>query len=759
MNAMSEKARSNDSEHPQRIGPYRLLQVLGEGGMGQIFEAEQTEPVRRRVALKLIKLGMDTRQVVARFEAERQALAVMEHPNIAKVLDAGATEMGRPYFVMELVRGIPLTDYCDTHKLSTRERLELFLRVCHAIQHAHQKGVIHRDLKPSNVLVMEQDGQPTPKVIDFGIAKAISQQLTERTLVTQFGQAIGTPAYMSPEQADASGLDVDTRTDIYSLGIMLYELLVGRLPIDPAEVGVPVFIARLVARETDPLTPSARFGSLAEQAKTIARLRHSDTSALRRELKGDLDWIVMKAMEKDRSRRYETANGLAMDIQRYLNSEPVVARPPSASYRIGKFVKRHRVPVAAAALLLVSLIAGMGVTAAALMRATRAERRAAQEAEAANQVADFLVGLFKVSNPSEALGNTITAREILDKGAERIATELDDQPVVQARMMETMGLVYLDLGLYDTSRRLLEEAVTLREAEFGSDSPELATSLGRLAELNREEGNYARAESLYMRTLAIHERHADEIGDSALAVTLSGVGALYWSQARYDEAEPVLQRARRLYEDVLGPDHPSVANILSSLAVVHWARGEYAEAEPLLERSLEIRERTLGPDHPETAGTLNNLGALHWTLKQYDEAERFYLRAKEIYERTMGPDHPLTAAAYNNLGETYWALGRYGESNAYFMRALSIKQQVLAADHPSLAITLNGLANLRRDEGNASEAEALYKRALGIRERVFGPESGQVVETLTDYATLLRAQSRDDEAARLEERVAAIRGG
>ncbi|MGD8868583.1 MAG: serine/threonine-protein kinase [Gemmatimonadales bacterium] len=756
---MSEKARSNDSEHPQRIGPYRLLQVLGEGGMGQIFEAEQTEPVRRRVALKLIKLGMDTRQVVARFEAERQALAVMEHPNIAKVLDAGATEMGRPYFVMELVRGIPLTDYCDTHKLSTRERLELFLRVCHAIQHAHQKGVIHRDLKPSNVLVMEQDGQPTPKVIDFGIAKAISQQLTERTLVTQFGQAIGTPAYMSPEQADASGLDVDTRTDIYSLGIMLYELLVGRLPIDPAEVGVPVFIARLVARETDPLTPSARFGSLAEQAKTIARLRHSDTSALRRELKGDLDWIVMKAMEKDRSRRYETANGLAMDIQRYLNSEPVVARPPSASYRIGKFVKRHRVPVAAAALLLVSLIAGMGVTAAALMRATRAERRAAQEAEAANQVADFLVGLFKVSNPSEALGNTITAREILDKGAERIATELDDQPVVQARMMETMGLVYLDLGLYDTSRRLLEEAVTLREAEFGSDSPELATSLGRLAELNREEGNYARAESLYMRTLAIHERHADEIGDSALAVTLSGVGALYWSQARYDEAEPVLQRARRLYEDVLGPDHPSVANILSSLAVVHWARGEYAEAEPLLERSLEIRERTLGPDHPETAGTLNNLGALHWTLKQYDEAERFYLRAKEIYERTMGPDHPLTAAAYNNLGETYWALGRYGESNAYFMRALSIKQQVLAADHPSLAITLNGLANLRRDEGNASEAEALYKRALGIRERVFGPESGQVVETLTDYATLLRAQSRDDEAARLEERVAAIRGG
>jgi len=754
---MTDNEPSAHGGHPERIGPYRILQVLGEGGMGVIFEAEQSEPVRRRVALKLIKLGMDTKQVVARFEAERQALAVMEHPNIAKVLDAGATESGRPYFVMELVRGIPLTEYCETHKLSTRERLQLFLSVCRAIQHAHQKGVIHRDLKPSNVLVMEQDARPTPKVIDFGIAKAISQRLTERTLVTQLGQAIGTPAYMSPEQADASGLDVDTRTDIYSLGVMLYELLVDRLPIDPVEVGVPVFIARLVARETDPLTPSARFGSLAEQAKAIAKARHSDAAALRRELKGDLDWIVMKAMEKDRSRRYETANGLAMDIERYLNSEPVVARPPSASYRIGKFVKRHRVPVAAAALLVVGLIAGMAVTAAALMRATRAERFAAQEAEAANQVVNFLVGLFKVSNPSESLGNTITAREILDKGAERIATDLDDQPVVQARLMETMGLVYLDLGLYETSRPLLEQAVALREAEFGSDSPELASALGRLAELNREEGMYAEAESLYVRALAIRERHAAQVGDSALAATLSGVGALYWSQARYDEAEPVLERARRLYEEVLGSENPSVANILSSLAVVHWARGEYAEAQPLLERSLQIRERTLGPDHPETAGTLNNLGALHWMLKEYDEAEQYYLRTKAIYERTMGLEHPLTAAAYNNLGETYWALKRYGESNAYFQRALTIKRRSLAPDHPSLAITLNGLANLRRDEEKWTEAEALYKSALEIRERVFGSESGQVVETLGDYAALLRAQGRDGEAERLEARIADIR--
>ncbi len=361
-------------------GRYKLIEELGKGGMGSVFLADQVEPVKRRVALKIIKLGMDTREVVARFEAERQALAVMDHPHIAKVYDAGATETGRPYFVMEFVRGIPLTQYCDKNKLSTDERLELFIFICQAVQHAHQKGVIHRDLKPSNVLVTVQDGRPVPKIIDFGIAKAIDHRLTERTLFTELGQFIGTPEYMSPEQAEMSGLDIDTRSDIYSLGIMLYELLVGVLPFDPKALRAAAFgeIQRII-RETDPPKASTRLVGLGETRKTIADLRRTDPGALQRQLKGDLDWIIMRAMEKDRTRRYETANGLAMDIRRHMNDEPILAHPPRTAYKMAKFVRRHKVGFAAGAAVACALIVGLVLATSGLVRARRAEAVAAEE--------------------------------------------------------------------------------------------------------------------------------------------------------------------------------------------------------------------------------------------------------------------------------------------------------------------------------------------------------------------------------------------
>ncbi len=739
----------------QRIGPYRLLQTLGEGGMGIVYVAEQVEPVRRRVALKIMKLGMDTKQVVARFEAERQALAVMEHPNIAKVLDGGASETGRPYFVMELVRGVPLTEYCDVHRLSTRDRLALFLPVCHAVQHAHQKGVIHRDLKPSNVLVAVQDDRPVPKVIDFGIAKAISQPLTEHTLVTEYGMAMGTPAYMSPEQAEMSGLDVDTRTDIYSLGVMLYELLVGRLPLDPAELGMPAFLARLVMRDSTPPTPSVRVSTLGGDRKAIASSRRTEAAALRKELKGDLDWIVMKAMEPDRTRRYDTVNGLAMDLRRYLADEPVVARPPSATYRFGKFIKRHRAAVVAGTAALAALVIGTTLATVGLIRATRAEAATRQEAETVRQVADFLVGLFRVSDPSEARGNTITAREILDQGARRITSELGDQPAVQARLMQTMGEVYSELGLYNAARPLLDQALALREKLPGSSRLEIASSLVDLASVARRQGTFAQAESLYTRALAIREAALGP-NDPQVAAALNGLGGLLLTEGKYAEAEPIFKRAMQIREKALGSDAPDLASTVRNLGSLYWAQGRYADAEPLLQRALRIYERAYGPDHLEVAASLNNLGALYWSEKEYAKAEPLYARAQRIYEKMLGPDHPNVAAVLNNLGELAWAQQQYAKAEPLFRRALTIKRKVLKPDHPSIAISENGLANVLRDEGRYREAETLYQRALALRERVLGAHNTSVAETLRDYATLLRRTGRGGEAARFEVRARAI---
>ncbi len=391
-----------------RIGRYRLLEKIGEGGAGVVYLAEQEEPVRRRVALKVIKLGMDTRSVVARFEAERQALALMDHPNIAKVLDAGATEAGRPFFVMELVRGVRINEYCDRNHLPTRERLALFIQVCLAIQHAHQKGIIHRDIKPSNILVTLLDGAPVPKVIDFGIAKATEQRLTEKTLVTAFTAFVGTPAYMSPEQAEMSGLDIDTRSDVYSLGILLYELLAGRTPFDPqALLGSGLDECRRTIREVEPPRPSTRLQTLQEsELTTAARQRRVEPLQLIHQLRGDLDWVVLKCLEKDRRRRYQTANGLAMDIQRYLANEPVLARPPSRAYRFEKFVRRHRGVLAAAAGIAIALLGGTGVSVWQAVRATRAEhdalaskaqeerlRREAERQEAAARLNEYVADI------------------------------------------------------------------------------------------------------------------------------------------------------------------------------------------------------------------------------------------------------------------------------------------------------------------------------------------------------------------------------
>jgi serine/threonine protein kinase len=387
------------------IGRYKLLQQIGEGGFGTVYMAEQEEPVRRRVALKIIKLGMDTKQVIARFEAERQALALMEHPNIAKVFDAGATETGRPYFVMELVRGVPITDYCDQNRLGTTERLDLFMAVCGAVQHAHQKGVIHRDIKPTNVMVTLHDGTPVPKIIDFGIAKATNQRLTERTLFTEYNQFIGTPAYMSPEQAEMSGLDVDTRSDIYSLGVLLYELLTGTTPLDTQQFRKAAYteIQRLI-REEEPHRPSVRVSTMGQAATTAAEQRRTDLPGLARALRGDLDWVVMKALEKDRTRRYETANALRMDVQRFLANEPVLASPPGTIYRVRKFVRRNRTGVIVGATVAAALVIGLLLAATGLIQARR-------EAAASQAINEFFNDALASVDPRQLHQHSGFARE------------------------------------------------------------------------------------------------------------------------------------------------------------------------------------------------------------------------------------------------------------------------------------------------------------------------------------------------------------
>jgi non-specific serine/threonine protein kinase/serine/threonine-protein kinase len=782
----------------RRMGDYRLIQRVGEGGMGEVWEAEQLRPVRRRVAVKLIKLGMDTRQVVARFETERQALALMNHPGIAKVFDGGATPEGRPYFVMELVEGVPITRYCDRERLGTRQRLDLFVQVCHAVQHAHQKGVIHRDLKPSNVLVSVQDDRPVPKIIDFGVAKAVAGHLTERTLFTELGQAIGTPEYMSPEQAERTGQDVDTRTDVYSLGVLLYQLLVGALPFDPtADRSAGLGEIRQAIREQDPPRPSTRLGATDEDTKTLADQRRTDPPTLRRQLRGDLDWIVMKALEKDRMRRYPAASELAADIERHLRHEPVTAGPPSTAYRLRKFVRRHRFGVAAAALVFAALLAGVVGTTLGLVRAVRAEAEARREAATSEQVKDFLVELFEVSDPNEAKGRTITAEEVLDQGAARIRSGLAGEPLIQTSLMSTIGRVYRNLGLYekarplfesaletrsrllgaghpgvaesmedlglllkyigelDESASLLESCLEIREAAYGPESAAVGLSLGALARVRAEQGDYAAARSLYDRALKIEE---EQFGpeDPRVAVELNNLALLLWKQGELDEAVPLLERTLAIKERSYGPTDLRVAKTLHNLGALHAEMRRFEPARDLQERALEISERILGPDHPELAYAYNDLGSLHARQGELAEAREYYERALAAKRKTFGPDHPRVARTMNNLGIVLRRLERYDEAREMLEGALAIKEAALGPDHPSVASTLNNLALVLSLSGEPEEALPLLERSLRIKEARYGPENRNLMSTLENLAEV-RAELKEYERARRSvERALAI---
>jgi len=706
---------------PDSIGPYKILRKLGEGGMGEVYEAWQQEPVRRRVALKLIKVGMDTRQVVARFEGERQALARMEHPNIARVFDAGATEAGRPFFAMEYVPGVPITRYCDTQRMDTAARLRLFIQVCRGVQHAHQKGIIHRDVKPSNVLVTLQDDRPVPKIIDFGVAKATQEPLTDQTLRTAVGHVVGTIEYMSPEQAEGTGLDIDTRTDVYALGVLLYELLVGVLPFESRTLRrAAADEIRRVIREEEPPRPSTRLISSGPASTETARRRKADVASLARQLRGDLDWITMKALEKDRTRRYASAADMAADVERHLRNEPVLASPPSALYRARKFVRRHRTGVVAGATVFGALCVGIVGTTVGMIRAHRAERVAREQADTATQIADFLEEMFRLSDPNQLRANTITAREILDEGTRRIERDLTGQPAVQARLLARVGGVYRNLGLLDEAAPLLERSLEIRRELFGEDDPEVAHSLHELAWLAWSRGDYEKALSLAERSVAIREKTL-EPDDLDLAEGLHTVGLIRWSAGDFAGAREPIERALAIRERKLGPDHPDVADCLNSLGALYYRMDDYAGARELWERALSIREKSLGPDHPFVAATLSNLAVVLTETGDYAGAMPLLKRAIAIQEKALGPDHPDLASGLNNLGELLMGMDDLEGARPLYERAIAIQERAAGPDHPELARYLANLARVERLAGNLTTARQLAQRSLAIREKALDP--------------------------------------
>jgi eukaryotic-like serine/threonine-protein kinase len=707
-----------------RIGPYRLLQNLGEGGMGAVWVAEQQEPVKRRVALKVIKPGLDSAQVLRRFEAERQALALMDHPNIAKVLDAGTTPEGRPYFAMELVQGVPIIRYCDELHLPIKERLELFIPVCQSIQHAHQKGIIHRDIKPSNVLVCIQGGRPVPKVIDFGVAKALHQRLTEETIYTEIGAVIGTLEYMSPEQAEMSALGVDTRADVYALGVLLYELLTGTTPLDKKRLRRAAYteMVRMI-KEEEPPKPSTRLTESKESLASVAALRRTEPARLTKEVRGDLDWIVMKALEKDRTRRYEAASGLARDIERHLHDEPVEACPPSARYRLKKFARRNKVPVLAATSLLLLLLAGIVGTSWGLVRAERArlaeaeqrqlaqvseqkalaaadaERQAKETAQAREEetraVLDFVENkVFAAARPEGqegGLGRNVMLRRAVEAALPFVDKSFTNQPLIEARLRMTLGNSFRCLGEAKIAADQFQAARAILTKHGGPEHPDTLKSMNNLANSYEALGRHADALKLREETLALQKAKLGPDDPNTLA-SMNNLALSYKALGRHADALKLHQETLALQKAKLGPDHPGTLNSMNNLALSYAALGRYGDALKLNEETLALRKAKLGPEHPDTLYSMNNLAITYRDLGRYGDALKLNEETLALMKAKLGPDHPDTLVSMDNLALSYAALGRYADALKLREETLALKKAKLGPDHPDTLVTMFGVA-------------------------------------------------------------------
>ena len=772
-------------------GRYVLVKQIGEGGMGTVWVAEQLQPVKRQVALKLIKAGMDSKAVMARFEAERQALAVMNHPHIAKVFDGGLTETGRPFFVMEYVTGVPITEHCLTTSASIAERLHLFVQVCSAVQHAHQKGIIHRDLKPSNILVAPFGDKNVPKVIDFGLAKAVHQSLTDESAYTSPETVLGTPSYMSPEQAQFNNSDVDTRSDIYSLGVVLYELLTGTTPLEKGRLKQASWdeIKRLI-REEDPPQPSTRLSST--NAPLSSTVRQIDRAQLTKLVRGELDWIVMKALEKDRTRRYQTANDFAMDIQRYLTGEPVLAAPPSTLYQLSKFARKHKAWLTVAATIALGLVASVAISTWLAVRATNAEaaaqdaiqlarmsqtaaaaraegerqakldaeakrseadvqrKRAEAERQIATAVKDFLQNKLLVQADTTMQANSLllagrasseaklnpTIRELLDRAAKELAPDVIEQsfpsqPLVQAELLATVGGTYRGIGEYAPAIDHLTRAESLTRKHLGPEHPDTISVMNCLARTHFDAANFDLALPLFHEAIRLRKATLGPEHPSTLT-EMNNLATVYQAAGKLDLAVPLLEQTLQLQQATLAPGHLDTLRSMNNLAAAYQQAGKLDLAVPLLEQTLTLRKATLGPEHPDTLSSMCNLAATNRNAGKLNLALPLLEETLKLQNDKIGTDHPSTLYTRNNLAEAYLAAGKLDLALPLMEETLELSTARLGAEHPITLLGMNNLASSYWTLRKLDKSVPLFESVVALMQKKLGPDHFDTVVAMAN---------------------------
>lgn len=731
---------------PERVGNWRPVRVIGEGGMGLVYLVEEIGPLSRQAALKRIRFGLDSRSVLERFDQERRVLARLDHPGIARAIEAGTADDGAPFFVMEYVDGPRITDYCDRRRLPTGERLRLFSRLCDAVEHAHRRGILHRDLKPSNILVVDTPDGPQPKVIDFGVSRAVARHRLEWSVFTEFGRLVGTPEYMSPEQADLDNDDLDTRSDVYGLGVVLYELLVGCTPRDPRSLrGIGIEALLRTIREGTFPTPSARLSTLGDAAGTIAESRASDPERLRRSVAGELDWIVMRATENDRERRYGSPGELAADIGRYLDGLPVLAGPPGATYRVRKFVRRHRAAVGIAGAALAGLVVFASAMAWQARVIARERDRVRLEAATTERVVDFMADLFKVPRPDRSRGREITARELLENGATEIQEELGGEPDLRARLMAIMGNSFRDLGMLREAEPLLRQAWEIRQEVNDVDDPRRARATANLANLYSRMGRFDEAEPLAVEAVSELARLLGDDHPDTLSVRRN-LGNLYFRLGRLEDAGDQFEKAYDTSRRLEGDTADVTLQYLNNLAAVYSMTGRDDRAIEAFETILEANREVLGADHPRTLSTMSNLAIALFESGRVDEAEPRFREAEARQTEVMGDEHPDTLRTRSNLAVLGIESGRMDEFETLMLDTIERQARVLGANHPETTASRFALARGYVDADRHGEAEPILRDLIETRETRFGRDHVATQEALHVLAGVHAATGRVDDA-------------